>query len=227
MFTACGTESDNRAIDIALDIYRYKHHLPINNASISSSAPHAVLNNDSKHLPRVVTSAIEHPAILSYLKDLRAQGEIALDVVDVDSTGLIKISDVLSVLNEQTALVTIMHSNNEIGTIQPIEEICTAVKRFRSDIIVHTDAAQSIGTCLSYSLDKFHRLNVLFIGHAGKTKVDVQALSVDLLTLVGHKYGAPKGIAALYIKQGVTYVDCIYMRFPIIVINCGLCFICF
>lgn len=95
----------------------------------------------------MISSAIEHPAILVYLKDLEGRGEIALDCVPVNAHGVISVADVVARLQKYTALVTIMHSNNEIGTIQPIAEIAGAVKasQFGNGVLVHTDAAQSIG----------------------------------------------------------------------------------
>lgn len=130
VFTGCGSESDNRAIDIAIDLHRRKEKSE---------------SKDSATVPHIVSSVIEHPAILAYLRALEAQGEIKIDLVPVNGAGLIRVADVLSVLRPETVLVTIMHSNNEIGTIQPISDITAAVKKSRPDVLMHTDAAQSTG----------------------------------------------------------------------------------
>lgn len=97
----------------------------------------------------------------------------------VDEFGLVEISDVEKAIKAQTILISIMHANNEVGTIQPIEEISALA--YKKGIIIHTDAAQSVG----------------------KIPTDVKILGVDLLSVAGHKLYAPKGIGALYIKEGV------------------------
>lgn len=131
VFTSCGSESDNGAIDIALELFRARH-LPA-----GQSQP--------RRIPHVITSAIEHPAILVYLHELVARKEISLDVIGVNGAGQLGVQDVVAALRPDTALVSIMHSSNEIGTIQPIADITAAVKKFNPNTIIHTDAAQSIG----------------------------------------------------------------------------------
>lgn len=166
-FTSCGTESDNFAIDIALHNYRQQ--------------------NDAVgyDVPKVITSAIEHPAILNYLKHLQKSKFIDLVILGVDSEGFVNLAELERSLSDNTALVTIMHSNNEVGTIQPLRRISKLIhsynERRKVQILLHSDAAQSLG----------------------KVLVDVQALGIDMLTIVGHKFGAPKGVAALYVKEGV------------------------
>lgn len=169
IFTSCGTESDNRAIDIALFHY-FKRQKP----------------GAAYILPNVIASAIEHPAVLCYLHALVLRKEITLTVIPVDGEGFVNLPLFKAALSPNTALVTIMHSNNEVGTIQPIREIAQSIRLYnqknQSCVLFHSDGAQSLG----------------------KVLIDVQALGVDMFTIVGHKYGAPKGIAALYLRENIT-----------------------
>jgi len=173
-FTSCGTESDNRAIDIAIENFHFFNQID------STAAKECII-------PNVITSAIEHPAVLSYLRVLKCKGHISLTIIDVDEAGFVKDDLIQQSLTKHTALVTIMHSNNEVGTIQPIRKISDMIRKFNNaantHILLHSDAAQSIG----------------------KVSIDVQSAGIDLLTIVGHKYGAPKGVAALYVKEGLHW----------------------
>ncbi|MCX6244776.1 MAG: selenide, water dikinase SelD [Bacteroidetes bacterium] len=126
----------------------------------------------------IITSSIEHPSVVEVCRYLEKQG-FAVTWLPVDEYGHVNPEDVEKNITGSTILITIMHANNETGTIQRIEEIGTIARR--SGIPFHTDAAQS----------------------AGKIPVDVQAMKVDLLTLAGHKLYAPKGIGALYIRRGI------------------------
>ena len=138
------------------------------------------VNACKKLQKRIITSAIEHSSVLNCLEDLEKQGVEVVKVLP-DKDGLISVQSVVKHLNDDTVLVSIMLANNEIGTIQPIKEICKAVKNYNPDILFHTDAVQAIGTI----------------------DVKVSDLGIDLLTLSAHKFYGPKGIGVLFIKKGV------------------------
>ena len=127
----------------------------------------------------IITSGIEHPAVIEVCKYL-AENSFTVTYLPVDEYGMVNPQEVEKAITPQTILITIMHANNEVGTIQPIREIGEIAKKH--NIVFHTDAAQSLG----------------------KIPVDVKELVVDLLSIAGHKLYAPKGIGALYVKHGVN-----------------------
>jgi len=127
----------------------------------------------------IITSAIEHPAVLEVCESLVAEG-FSLTILPVDSNGLVNPQDLKNSIRPNTILVSIMHANNEVGTIQPIHELSAIAHE--TSVAFHCDAAQSIG----------------------KIKVNVLELGVDLLSIAGHKFYAPKGIGALFIGNGIN-----------------------
>ncbi len=134
--------------------------------------------NESKG-NHIITSTIEHPAVMEVCRYLEKKG-FKVSYIPVDEFGLIDLKKLEAAISAQTILISVMHANNEIGTVQPINEISRIAKKF--NITFHTDAAQSVG----------------------KYPVDVQAMGVDLLSVAGHKLYAPKGIGALFIRDGVV-----------------------
>ena len=153
VFTASGSEADNLAIKgVALGLLGEGDH--------------------------VITSAIEHPAVLGACRYLEGRFGCRLTILPVDGFGIVDPEDVRSAMEPATMLVSVMHANNEVGTVEPIAEIAGVAREYR--IASHADAAQSVG----------------------KVAVDVDELDVDLLTVTGHKLCAPKGIGALYVRPG-------------------------
>lgn len=135
---------------------------------------------DARSGGHVITSAVEHPAILEVVRSLEREGRIELTVVGVDSRGRVDPEEVTRVMRADTVLVTLMLANNEVGTLQPVAEVAALCRR--RGVLVHSDAAQAVG----------------------KVPVDVGALGIDLLSVAGHKLYAPKGIGALFVRSGVV-----------------------
>lgn len=126
----------------------------------------------------IITTKIEHPSIINPCKYLEKQ-EAKITYMEVDRFGRVNPHDIEKAITDQTILISVMHANNEVGTLQPIEEISELAKKHH--VLFHTDASQS----------------------AGKVTVDVEKLGVDFLSLAGHKVYAPKGIGALFIREGI------------------------
>jgi cysteine desulfurase len=133
----------------------------------------------------VVTSSIEHPAVLEVVRALEREGRVRLTLVGVDRFGRVDAAEVEAALSADTVLVTLMLANNEVGTIQPVSEVARHCRA--RGIPFHTDAAQGVG----------------------KIPVDVGHLGVDLLTVAGHKLYAPKGVGVLFVRRGVSLVPLI------------------
>jgi cysteine desulfurase len=154
IFTACGTESDNAAIRSALEIFPEKRH--------------------------IVTTRVEHPAVLTPCRNLSKRGYRVTEL-SVDGEGNLDLDELRAVVDDDTAIVSIMHANNETGVVFPIEEIGAIVKA--RGALFHTDAVQAVG----------------------KIPMNMGNSTVDMLALSGHKLHAPKGVGALYLRKGVPF----------------------
>jgi len=161
IFTGGGSESDTLAIRGAALTFRQRGN-------------------------HIITQVTEHPAVLNVCNSLERLHGFRVTYLPVDTQGRVSVTDVEAAITDQTVLITIMHANNETGTLQPIAEIAEIAHRH--GVIVHTDAAQSVG----------------------KIPTFIDELGVDMLTVAGHKLYAPKGIGAFYIRNGLQLEPAIY-----------------
>ena len=161
-FTSCGTESDNLAI-------------------LGTAAAHS---RRGKH---IITTPLEHPAVLECMKHLASEG-YEITTLPVDGRGMVRPQDVADAVRPDTILVSVMHTNNEIGSVEPVAEIGRLIKEKNKDTLFHVDAVQGFG----------------------KAVLLPSRMHIDLLAASGHKIHAPKGVGLLYVGQGVRIRNTIY-----------------
>lgn len=177
IFTSGGTEADNLALQGVASAIRKK--------DLRDQTKNQITKN------QIITSAIEHPAVLNTCSYLESQG-FQIIVLPVNEDGFVALDKLQAAINRSTCLVSIMHANNEIGTIQPLDKIMAICrgeeKRIKQRILVHSDAVQSFT----------------------KLTIDVKALDIDLLSISSHKIYGPKGMGALFCKKGTPLEPLLY-----------------
>lgn len=159
IFTSSGTEADNLAL----------------------------FGSKKRKDSNIVISAIEHPAVFNAAKALKESG-FDVRIAPVNGAGVVDCERFVSLIDDNTSFISVMHVNNETGALNPIKELCAMAKKKNPNVLFHSDGVQALG----------------------KTSVNVADLGVDLYTISGHKIGAPKGIAALYVRKGVSLSPILY-----------------
>jgi len=189
IFTGSGTESDSLAL-LGL----------ITNYESASSADKLEINKEKSEykIPHIITTNIEHPAVLENCKLLEKLNRAEVTYIPVGENGIINPKDIKDALKENTILVSVMYANNEIGTVQPIEEIAKEIRHFKKTVIKRASPRTVLGDIYPFlHTDASQAMNYLFVEN-------IEKLGVDLMTFNGSKIYGPKGIGVLYKKRGIN-----------------------